>query len=374
MKSSHSHSHNAPAIRREIRPQRNSILKVLIFPLVLVLVAIGVWHEYKMPTADVVAPNAGVGREERNYEEVEMYLGSHFVFFNQLNKVEEEEEKPIPESIKFDPEAVESYGWVESEPFTYVDENGQKQQAEAQELFEIVFKKDDDDSKNMQVKTLQTFTASASSSSQAVTDTMPEEESQKTAAPEVKQDPIPVEKPYIEPAEPEESTPVAEEEEGEIDWTLRTFNTDDPERLTHYSRVPNFGGTEEPSIYWDDTENKVLYFSDGTFAPYKECITIKNVTSYCPCPICCHEWSGCGCTRSEHCFEWNDQFVAADINYLSWFVGRNIDYGTHIYLEDGFYSIEDSGVPGSWIDVWNPTHWGALQHGMNNDVPMYIFD
>jgi len=89
--------------------------------------------------------------------------------------------------------------------------------------------------------------------------------------------------------------------------------------------------------------------------------TIKmRVTAYCPCPICCGEYSD-GVTACGHKIRPGDTFVAADRRYS--FYTEMLIPG---YSNSRPVKVLDRGgaIKGNRLDVFYATHQEALQWGV----------
>lgn len=85
-----------------------------------------------------------------------------------------------------------------------------------------------------------------------------------------------------------------------------------------------------------------------------------TVTAYCPCEICCNEWSD-GITASGHIIEPNDCFVAAppDIPFGTLFSIEGYAGGQMVVVEDRGGAIQDNR-----LDVFFGNHDKALKWGI----------
>lgn len=87
-----------------------------------------------------------------------------------------------------------------------------------------------------------------------------------------------------------------------------------------------------------------------------------RVTAYCPCPICCGQYSD-GMTACGHVIKAGDTFVAADKRYA---------FGTEMmvpgYSSGQIVKVFDRGgaIRGDRIDVFFPTHQEALEWGVKH--------
>lgn len=85
-----------------------------------------------------------------------------------------------------------------------------------------------------------------------------------------------------------------------------------------------------------------------------------RVTAYCPCEVCCGEWSD-NYTASGHYIIQGDRFIAADKQY---------PFGTEIVIEgyndNEYVKVLDRGgaIKGDRLDVFFNTHEEALQWGV----------
>ncbi|MGD8787818.1 MAG: 3D domain-containing protein [Phycisphaerales bacterium] len=93
-----------------------------------------------------------------------------------------------------------------------------------------------------------------------------------------------------------------------------------------------------------------------------------RVTAYCPCPICCGEYSD-GMTACGHIIKPGDTFVAADGRY---------SFGTKMlipgYSNSQPVKVLDRGgaIKGNKLDVFFATHQEALEWGVRHlDVKVY---
>jgi 3D (Asp-Asp-Asp) domain-containing protein len=93
-----------------------------------------------------------------------------------------------------------------------------------------------------------------------------------------------------------------------------------------------------------------------------------RVTAYCPCPICCGEYSD-GITACGHKIQPGDTFVAADGRY---------PFGTEMlipgYSNNQPVKVLDRGgaIKGNKLDVFFATHQEALEWGVKHlDVKVY---
>ena len=80
-----------------------------------------------------------------------------------------------------------------------------------------------------------------------------------------------------------------------------------------------------------------------------------TISFYCPCEACCGEWAT-GCTASGvAATEWHT--VATD----------QFEFGTELYIEGlGYFTVEDRGVSGEWLDVFVADHQQALDLGLQH--------
>lgn len=87
-----------------------------------------------------------------------------------------------------------------------------------------------------------------------------------------------------------------------------------------------------------------------------------RVTAYCPCPICCGEYSD-GITACGHKIQPGDTFVAADGRY---------SFGTEMlipgYNNSQPVKVLDRGgaIKGNKLDVFFATHQEALEWGVKH--------
>lgn len=89
-------------------------------------------------------------------------------------------------------------------------------------------------------------------------------------------------------------------------------------------------------------------------------IITMRVTAYCPCEVCCGDWSD-GYTASGHKIMQGDRFIAADKRY---------PFGTEIiipgYNNNEYVKVLDRGrvIVGDRLDVFFNTHDEALRWGV----------
>ena len=78
-----------------------------------------------------------------------------------------------------------------------------------------------------------------------------------------------------------------------------------------------------------------------------------TISFYCPCESCCGVWAT-GCTASGvTATPWHT--VATDM----------FDFGTTLYVDGlGYFTVEDRGVSGEWLDVFVSDHSEALALGL----------
>lgn len=94
-----------------------------------------------------------------------------------------------------------------------------------------------------------------------------------------------------------------------------------------------------------------------------------RVTAYCPCPICCGEYSD-GVTANGHIISDGDRFVAAD---------RRFAFDTEMlipgYNNSNVVKVYDRGgaIKGNKLDVFFNTHQEALNWGVQHlDVKVLV--
>lgn len=133
---------------------------------------------------------------------------------------------------------------------------------------------------------------------------------------------------------------------------------------------------EKPEVVQTKTENTTIQKSKdsetntdrnkesknkGDTEPPEVWETVKmRVTAYCPCPICCGEYSD-GITACGHKIQPGDTFVAADKRYS--FYTEMLIPG---YSNSRPVKVLDRGgaIKGNRLDVFYATHQEALQWGV----------
>ena len=94
----------------------------------------------------------------------------------------------------------------------------------------------------------------------------------------------------------------------------------------------------------------------GSNTPVRRSLGFFEVTAYCPCELCCGEWSD-GVTASGHVIRPGDKFVAAD---------PLVPFGTRLDVPGyGEVPVLDWGgaIRGRKLDAFFPTHAEALEWG-----------
>lgn len=148
--------------------------------------------------------------------------------------------------------------------------------------------------------------------------------------------------PHDEEATEEEHTELAEEEpQTEIedaDYEEPTEQADEPSA----SDEGNWEDNSEPVGNVED--------NDGAIGEY---LGTWTITAYCGCEICCGSWSGSPTASGAYPTAWHT--IACS----------EFPFGTVLYIDGyGYFTVEDRGVYGEWIDIYFDDHAEADAFGM----------
>ncbi len=118
----------------------------------------------------------------------------------------------------------------------------------------------------------------------------------------------------------------------------------------------------KPSKPASTTDNPAKTLTSDTERPTEWQEVRMRVTAYCPCPICCGQYSD-GITACGHKIQPGDSFVAADKRYPF-----NTDMLIPGYSNSQPVKVLDRGgaIKGNKLDVFFATHEEALEWGVRH--------
>lgn len=112
--------------------------------------------------------------------------------------------------------------------------------------------------------------------------------------------------------------------------------------------------SEEPLT--EETESS----TEPVGEPDMEYLGAWTVTAYCGCEICCGSWSGSPTASGVYPTAWHT--IACS----------EFPFGTILYIDGyGYFTVEDRGVYGAWIDMYFDDHDEADAFGMQT-IDVYL--